>query len=134
MDTHFTVSVGGHEVRARFKPVNNNLRMKLDDYVGPAIMRGGRGEYQPGMAQGSVLVSCIDKLYVDDKEVTVSKLGNLNDYYDDEKEMDLQEILLREIVNDPRNKILLRRYRAVFEEYLPDLDDEFDTVGLDPTE
>lgn len=144
MDTLYRTTIDdgetSHEIRARFKPVNNNIRMRLDDLIGPAVRRRGGDSYQPGTAAGTVLVGCTAKLFIDDEEIDVAKeLGNLEDYFDVERDKDLQEILLGEIVPQTKNRVLLRRYREVFEEFVPPKNPQgqastLSDEELDPTE
>lgn len=121
----------GHQVDVDLRAVSGDVVADLDNFIGPATRKPGRF-YLPGNAVRNVMTRCIEQLRIDGRQFNYRKEGADFPLLYDEEGNTLAEIILCEILKDPRNRILLRpKYRDAFEEYLEDTNLELDT---DPTE
>lgn len=145
MDAPYFDTIDGHEFRIKFRPITNNARGKIEDILGASSRRrraqgGNEGmtlsDEQIGTAQMMAIAGCVEKIVIDDEEYTVGEFGMQPAYYDEDRDLDAMEILLREIVGNPKNKILLKRYPQAFREFTKNRDGSpLVAVGdLDPTQ
>lgn len=115
----FSRIIDGHDIKAELKPVHGDVIVGLENTIGAAKRRVARN-YNPGDAIAVVMGRCIEKLTIDGRQIDW-KDGSEEFplIYDEESDDTLAEMLLKEVVNMPKNKILLKKevYREVFGEY-----------------